>query len=430
MWLDVVEGGGNNSSNVSRDPVCDFYTRHPYPPPVENLDRARDEWQDATRHRADYHLIWPGRPYRPDLEILVAGCGTWQAAKYALCRPEAHVVGIDVSTTSIACTDTLKRKYRLENLELHQLPIERVADLRQRFDLIVCTGVLHHLADPDAGLRALRSVLRGDGAMSLMVYAPYGRIGLSLLQSYCRTLDVGPSEQEIRDLMTTLSALHPSHPLATLLSASRDAQHADALADALLNPRERSYTVPELIDFIERNGMALTRWYWQAPYLPQCAAVAATPHAARLAALPERDQYAAMELWRGNMMSHSVVLRRSDAAHDDTTVHFDDETWLRFVPIQLPSTRLVRERVPAGAAAVLLNRSHQHHDLVLAFSHSDMQLFEGIDGRRRIAEIIDGSSTVAPEHARRFFQRLWWYDQVTFDTSSATVERRRPDRRA
>ena len=89
----------------------DFYTRHPYPPPVDNLDRARDEWRDESRLRAEYHLLWPDRPYRADLDILVAGCGTWQAAKYALCRPDARVVGIDVSPTSVDHTEKLKQKY-------------------------------------------------------------------------------------------------------------------------------------------------------------------------------------------------------------------------------------------------------------------------------------------------------------------------------
>ena len=66
--------------------------------------------------------------------------------------------------------------------------------------------------------------------------------------------------------------------------------------------------MPQLFDFIERNGLTFRRWYWQAPYLPQCGAIAATPHANRLAALPEREQYAAMELWRGTMTSHSVIV--------------------------------------------------------------------------------------------------------------------------
>ena len=71
----------------SPDPISEFYSRHPYPPPVDNLDRARDEWRDPNRQRAEFHLFWPHRSYVADLDILVAGCGTWQAAKYALCRP-------------------------------------------------------------------------------------------------------------------------------------------------------------------------------------------------------------------------------------------------------------------------------------------------------------------------------------------------------
>jgi SAM-dependent methyltransferase len=184
---------------MNADPVCEFYTNHPCPPPVENLDRAREEWQDENRHRAYYHLLWPGKPYRADLKILVGGCGTWQAAKYAICRPEASVVGIDVSTTSLEHTEQLKRKNGLTNLETRRLPVERTAEPEQQFDLIVCTGVLHHLADPDAGLSALRSVLRSDGAMYLMVYAPYGRTGV-YAQEYCRKLGIGTSRHEIEDL--------------------------------------------------------------------------------------------------------------------------------------------------------------------------------------------------------------------------------------
>src|SRR5262245_41785770 len=121
---------------MTHDPVCEFYTHHPYPPPVQNLDRARDEWRDPNRHRAEFHLLWPDRPYHADLDILVAGCGTWQAAKYAVCRPEATVTGIDVSTTSLDHTAQLQRKYSLTNLEIEQRPIEEAGGLARRFDLV------------------------------------------------------------------------------------------------------------------------------------------------------------------------------------------------------------------------------------------------------------------------------------------------------
>src|SRR6266436_8281556 len=170
--------------------VRDFYDQYPYPRPVDSLEKYRQLWQDPQRRRAEYHLFWPGRSYREDQSILIAGCGTSQAAKHAVRWPAAQITGIDVSATSVRCTEDLKRKYSLDNLQVYQLPIERVNDLGTAFDKIVCTGVLHHLGDPDAGLRALRGVLKPDGAMHLMVYAPYGRTGVYMLQDFCRRTGV------------------------------------------------------------------------------------------------------------------------------------------------------------------------------------------------------------------------------------------------
>jgi SAM-dependent methyltransferase len=398
------------------DPIAAFYDSHPYPPPVANLDRARDEWRDPARHRAEHHLLWPGQSYREDPHILVAGCGSWQAAKYALCRPHARVVGIDVSPSSIASTKTLRRNYNLTNLELRQLPLEQAGELQCQFDLIVCTGVLHHLEDPDAGLRALRAALKPGGVVYLMLYAPYGRAGVYMIQEYCRRLGIGTSDGDIQDLIATLAALPQQHPLAAVLRGSRDARNADAMADALLNPRDRAYSVPQLLELIECNEMKFGRWYWQAPYLPQCGAIARTPHATRLCALSEREQYAAMELWRGTMTAHSVLVQRSDA--DVIRIRFDGEDWPRYVPIRLPWTQLVQERLPTGAAGVLLNRSHAHSDLILVIDAVDKRLFDGIDGHRSIEEIAARVSG-EPPRAQAFFERLWWYDQVVFDLSTA-----------
>jgi SAM-dependent methyltransferase len=416
----VSSRGETRAPEINTDSVCAFYTEHPYPPPVANLDRVRDEWQDENRRRAEHHVLWPDKPYYVDLEILVAGCGTWQAAKYALCRPRARVVGIDVSATSLEHTDRLRRQYGLTNLEIEQRSIERVEAMGQSFDLIVCTGVLHHLMHPTAGLRALRSVLKPDGAIYLMVYAPYGRTGIYMLQEYCRRIGVRATGQDIEDLTASLAALPRSHPMLATLAVSRDARNSDALADALLNPRDQSFAVPQLFEWLDRGGLTFGRWYWQAPYLPQCGAFAATPHAERVAALLPVERYAAMELWRGTMASHSLVAYRDDAPSERVKVRFDEDRWPSYVPIRLPHTLCVEERLPPGAAAVLLNRSHQHHDLLLPISRQQKRMFDAVDGRRTIGEIAAGAGGAdARRRAMEFFEKLWQYDQVVFDTASA-----------
>ena len=78
--------------------VQDFYERYPYPRPIDSLDKYRQAWQDRQRRRADFHLFWPERAYREDQSILIAGCGTSQAAKHAMRWPDAQVTGIDFNS--------------------------------------------------------------------------------------------------------------------------------------------------------------------------------------------------------------------------------------------------------------------------------------------------------------------------------------------
>jgi SAM-dependent methyltransferase len=414
----MTDSGARSADAVRiAEEVREFYERHPYPPPVDDLDNYRKRWDDRQRRRADFHLYWPDQPYHEDLSVLVAGCGTSQAAKYALRWPRARVIGIDVSTTSIEKTEALKHKYRLDNLEVHQLPVERATELGQWFDHVVCTGVLHHMPDPDAGLRALRDVLAPNGAMQLMVYAPYGRAGVYLLQAYCRQLGVGSSPAEVQHLAASMRALPQDHPLVPLLRNAPDFRDEAALADALLNPQDRPYSVPQLFDFIGQAGLQFGRWVRQAAYLPQCGALAASPHQALLAQLPPPAQYAAVELFRGTMVRHNTVVYRNDRPADSQPVGFDDERWLDYVPLRLPDTICVQQRLPLGAAAVLINPAHTYTDLYLPIDAQQKQLFDSIDGKRTIGEIARKHRN--PNTSCALFEQLWWYDQVVFDASSA-----------
>jgi SAM-dependent methyltransferase len=402
--------------------VRDFYERMPYPPPLTSLDEHRDLCRNPQRRRALFHRMWPTRKPLDDQEILIAGCGTSQAARYALAEPTARITAIDISETSLRHTRRLQRKYQLTNLTLHQLPIERVPELGRDFDLIVCTGVLHHLPDPDLGLRVLRDVLRANGAMQLMVYATYGRLGIYMIQEYCRLLGIGTSERDLRELGAALGSLPGDHPIADVVRRAKDFLRPASMADALLHPQDRSYTVPELYAWLERCGLCFGRWIEQAPYLPQCGSVARSPHAARLSALPEPAQHGATELFRGTMTRHRFIAYASDGVARDQRIRFSGEQWLDYVPLRLPWTRCVRDQVPAGSVAVLWNPASGYPDLILPINSAEDRLLAQIDGQRSLGEIMDrcepsqGASRVV-----QFFERLWRYDQIVFDLSRASA---------
>ena len=391
----------------SGDEISRFYDRHPYPPPVDHLDHEVEAWSDGARRRVEHARLWPSLPYRDDHSILVAGCGTSQAARYAVRYPDARIVGIDVSPTSLDATRRLVDRHQLTNIELHEIPIEQVAVLGRSFDHIVSTGVLHHLAEPAKGLRALRDVLAPTGAVQLMVYARYGRLGVDLMHEYCGRLGVTPTPDEIADLISTLRELPAGHPIGHLLRDTPDFREDDALADALLNPRDRSYSVPELYDLIDDAGIRLGRWVRQAPYRPQCGALSEVPHGDRIAAMNEPDQFAAVELFRGTIQRHSVVLYRDDSPLPAEPVGWDGDDWRSFVPIRPTTVVAVEDRLPPNVAAVLINQAHVDRDLVFFVDADEKRVFEAIDGERSIAEI--------PGASAELLQRLWWHDLVLLD---------------
>lgn len=391
--------------NRSEDVIAKFYDHHPYPPP---RDLSGVTARTSTQQRAALNLIWPERPVTAARSVLIAGCGTSQAIRHALLDPSAQIVGIDVSSTAIAESRALAHRHGVQNLQLHRLPIEDVARLGRVFDHVVCTGVLHHLPDPDMGLRSLRDVLAPGGALTLMVYAPYGRTGIYLLQDYCRRLGVEASSDEIAELVATLREIPLGHPISRLLRESRDFADDDALADALLNPRDRAYSVPQLFDLLDGAGLRFGRWARQAPYFPDCGSISETPHARLIAGLPAAEQFAAAELFRGTISRHTAIAF-SDSDPTSGVIDFSRPEADRWVPVPVPTTIIVKDRLPAGAAAALLNRAHTESDLVMFITDSELAEYRRIDGHRTIKDLSDG--------ANAFVERLFRHDLVVIDSS-------------
>ena len=129
-----------------------------------------------------------------------------------------------------------------------------------------------------------------------------------------------------------------------------------------------------------------------------------------------------MELWRGTIATHSIVVAAvsgSDVAWEPLRAPFaNGDEWQQYVPIRLPGTLCIQERLPAGAAAVLISRYHSSPDLILPIDAREKQMLDAVDGRRTIAAIAQGTGGDAELlHAKRLFETLFRYDHVVFDSS-------------
>lgn len=289
------------------DTIAAQYTDYPYPVALDHPQTLRLNDPKA----ADW-MYWPrGRP-TPDLDILVAGCGLNQAAEIAFHNPESRVVGIDVSRKSLGHAAYLKDMNRLDRLELHCLPVERVADLGRDFDLVIATGVLHHLADPTAGLKALADVLRPHGSISLMQYGKYGRTGVYMLQDALRRLGAARDADGLKTVRDALQAVPERHPVLGYMDGHRDDPADAGLVDSFLNARDVAYTVPELMAWIEDAGLRFQTWLQPGVYDPTARLSSGSPLRDKVAALAPVEQAAVIEGLVADIHRHDFCVCKSE----------------------------------------------------------------------------------------------------------------------
>ena len=127
------------------------------------------------------------------------------------------------------------------------------------------------------------------------------------------------------------------------------------------------------------------------------------------------------------MVRHSMVVYRDDSPGGAQPISFAGDAWLGYVPLRMPDTICVQERLPPGAAGVLINRTHAYRDLIMPIDSTEKRLFDAIDGNRSIGGIVErmlpSSQTKSQlDMARTFFEKLWWYDQVVFDASRCKAQ--------
>ena len=380
--------------------VAKQYEAFAYPQPFADLTAEIAKGYYQVGDPALYGpALWPrGRPRGP-LKILVAGCGTVQAAYTAHMNPRDEVVGIDLSEASLAHERFLQERHGLANLKLYKGDLLEIATLGERFDVILCTGVLHHMAQPASGLTALREVFAPDGVMVLMLYGATVRTGVYMLQDAFRRMAVPQTAEGVAEVRRILSELPERHYAQDYIRAAAELKHDAAIVDTFLHPQDRAYTVPQLLELVEKAGLAFQSWLDNQPYWRNGAWDPESAIAEAVDPLPPREHWAAVEMLRQEAGMHTFTVRH--AGVDLPTVDFDEGDWRRFVPHWSPGL--------ARRGAGLFERGAY----TLRCSELEQFVLDGADGSRTIGEIIDvpALEEIPPEQrdefGRRYFEHLW-----------------------
>lgn len=268
----------------SSDLIKKQYTEYPYPPiPIGGLE---EEVLYSTNYEFVNYLCTGTFKSHKQTKILDVGCGTgFSTLKLAQQNPEAFITAIDISAVSI---EIAKKRLKNAGINLNRInfieaDLMKITDIGERFDYIVCTGVLHHMESPEIGLNFIKLHLKEDGLIYLMLYSEYGRFYQSLMRKTINLFQTNKTDiaEGVNIGKEVLKILPDQHPILSRYRRSYEAslnvinkEFADSdsqFVDAYINAKERTYNIDELFDFIEGNGLVFLRFQdeptWDLNYL-------------------------------------------------------------------------------------------------------------------------------------------------------------------
>ncbi len=383
------------------------YESHPYP--------ARDPRDEAKRlvvgspghlREIDHWVFAAQRPATQPLTALFAGGGTGDgaimlAAQLRAAGRPGHVTWLDRSAAARRIAEARAAARGLDNITFVEASLLDIPALGLGpFDYIDCCGVLHHLPDPAQGLAALLGVLAPGGGLGLMVYAPHGRTGVYMVQDALRLL--APENEALADRLDAARRVLRHLPQSAWLRFNRGfADHitgGDAgLADLLLNPRDRAYTVPEFHALLATQGLAVAAWMEPMRYDPDI--YLPDPRLrGRTARLDPVARAALAEALCGNIGTHVVYAHRASEART-----MPDPTDPASVPVarEMPGEEIARAILPDGTLSFLFDGLR----VPLALPPQAAAILRLVDGVRSVGEI--GAALSERGIAPAAFARAW-----------------------
>jgi SAM-dependent methyltransferase len=303
------------------------YEQLPYPPvnPQDEKKRLQHTWLEDLP-MMNHYCFQGKQSFRHGFRVLVAGGGTGDATiflAHQLRATDAEIVHLDLSAASIAIARERAALRGLRNIRWIEDSLLNAPHLGLgKFDYINCCGVLHHLADPDAGLRALKAVLAEGGALGLMLYGAIGRLGIDQMQAMLRLANSADAsaDAKIAQARALLDVLPASNWFKRGEELYGDSRKNDAdVYDMFLHSQDRAYTVEQIYEWLaDGHGYHITLsdiHRGRFPYLPgMTLRPDATLLRASLTGMPLRAQHALSELILGDLLRHTFYLTGSAAA--------------------------------------------------------------------------------------------------------------------
>jgi len=189
--------------------------------------------------------------------ILIAGTGTGQeACFYNQTLPESEILAIDLSKSSLAYGIRKTNELGSKNITFRQADILGLGKVLEpnSFDLIVSSGVLHHMKVPEDGLAAVTGLLKPGGIMHLAFYSKHARKAIINAREIIAKNRIGGDHESIKEFRRNAAKWLPKQDIESL-ARFRDYYFLSEYKDLIFHVMEHCYDIPQLSKMLENNNL-------------------------------------------------------------------------------------------------------------------------------------------------------------------------------
>lgn len=219
---------------------------------------VRTQYEQSPYPRwTSYHIL-PPRPGKEDQETydhLIAGCGTgFSTCMTAMLYPHARITAFDLSRASLTYAKQKAEEFNFNDIEFYQADILDLDDLNKKFDLIECSGVLHHMKDPLEGWRCLIKKLKPDGKMHIGLYSELDRADIVAARKYIAEQKFDTTPEGIKAAREAIADLPADHTARQVLDR-RDFYNLSGCRDLLFHVQEHRFTIRQIKQSLQELGL-------------------------------------------------------------------------------------------------------------------------------------------------------------------------------
>ena len=220
--------------------VTEFYDEAPFPN-YDDMETKDDLVQKILQNNFNKNLKDFIGFNRSFLEV---GSGTCQLSLALAIGTNNDVVALDPTMASLKLGQEFAQKNNINNVTFINASLFQNVIADESFDVVWCSGVLHHTYDSKLGFETLIKWAKKDGIVFIGLYNTYGRLRTNFRQFIFNCLGRGKLAR------ATVSVLDP------VLRKTKSKNKFDAwFQDQYEHPVERKHSIDEVLNWFDENNV-------------------------------------------------------------------------------------------------------------------------------------------------------------------------------